>query len=182
MSKKIIRVAFIGPESSGKTTLCKLLAKRFNTVCVEEHSRTYLNNLVGKNYSERDVVNIYKQQLDEENEKLKTANKILFIDTEFLNGKVWVEHKFGISNAWFEEQICINPYDLYLLTRPDLKWEPDPLRENPNKGDYFFNLYRKHLNQYKLTYQVIEGDEDARLEQAYKEVNKFIASYKHNKS
>ena len=30
---------FVGPESSGKTTLCKLLSEKYNTLWVQEYCR-----------------------------------------------------------------------------------------------------------------------------------------------
>ncbi|MGB1121850.1 MAG: AAA family ATPase, partial [Saprospiraceae bacterium] len=42
MMKKIV---LIGPESTGKTTLAKQLAKHYDTVWVEEYARTYIDQL-----------------------------------------------------------------------------------------------------------------------------------------
>ena len=39
---KICRIAFIGPECTGKTTLCENLAKYYQTQWVPEFMRTYL--------------------------------------------------------------------------------------------------------------------------------------------
>ena len=39
------KVALIGPESTGKTTLCKQLAQHFKTEWVPEYASTYIENL-----------------------------------------------------------------------------------------------------------------------------------------
>jgi NadR type nicotinamide-nucleotide adenylyltransferase len=169
----IIRIALIGPESSGKTSLCEWLAKEFNTIYVKEYSREYLNNLDHEIYTKSDVVNIYKQQHLNEMDLIDSANQILFTDTEVINAKVWLEHKFSESDLWLEEQITRYPYDLYLLTKPDLRWEPDPLRENPDKGMYFFDQFKQLLEKYELNYKVIEGSGEQRFENAYQTVSRF---------
>ena len=38
----LIKIVLFGPESTGKTTLAKQLAKHYNTVWVPEYAREYL--------------------------------------------------------------------------------------------------------------------------------------------
>lgn len=48
-ASNIIRVAFVGPESTGKTTLSQKLAEHFQTEWVPEYMRTYLQKKMGRN-------------------------------------------------------------------------------------------------------------------------------------
>lgn len=43
-SQQIRRVAILGAESTGKTTLARMLALHFNTVWVEEYARNYMQD------------------------------------------------------------------------------------------------------------------------------------------
>jgi nicotinamide riboside kinase len=61
MEQKLIKIAVIGPESTGKTTLCELLAKHYNTQWCPEYAREYLL-AHGMNYSYDDLLYIAKQQ------------------------------------------------------------------------------------------------------------------------
>ena len=62
MLKKIVA---IGPESTGKSTLCELLARHFRTAWVPEFAREYLLKL-GRPYTYEDLTTIAKGQLDAE--------------------------------------------------------------------------------------------------------------------
>lgn len=173
---KIKRIAIIGPESSGKSDLCRTLASLFKTNWVSEHAREYLSG-INRYYLESDVITIYKEQWEQECRAIIEANDILFIDTEFIIGKVWYEHVYGKSCAYFDNMIMQHPYDFYLLTYPDLPWEADPLRENPGKGLYFFEWYKKILEAHKLPYSIVSGSGENRLQCAVKAINQHFTEF-----
>lgn len=58
-SQQIRRVAILGAESTGKTTLARLLASHFNTVWVEEYARNYMQQNK-TNYSANTIIEIAK--------------------------------------------------------------------------------------------------------------------------
>jgi NadR type nicotinamide-nucleotide adenylyltransferase len=171
--EKIKRIAFIGPESSGKTTLCKQLADYYKTFWVAEYSREYMEQL-NRPYTLEDILLISKKQLENEQELLMKSNNLLFADTELINSKVWCEDKFEYCPEWISEKIEEKKYDLYLLTKPDLPWQPDPVRENPTRRDYFYNLYLKELQTRKFNYEIIAGEGDTRFNNAVKAVDEFL--------
>lgn len=161
----ILRIAVLGPESTGKSWLCDRLAKHYNTLCINEYAREYLHGLE-RSYTNEDIRTIYESQFTQEQQALSKANQFLFTDTEFIIGKVWSEHVFKADTSWFDEMIERHPYDLYLLTFPDLPWEFDPLRENPGKGEFFFNWYQRILEEHQLPYGVVRGVGEERLHTA----------------
>jgi len=63
--ESVIKIVVIGPESTGKTTLCELLAKHFHTQWCPEYAREYLLKH-GMNYSYDDLLYIAKQQVEME--------------------------------------------------------------------------------------------------------------------
>src|SRR3954453_11385673 len=94
------RVAIIGPESTGKSSLCIALAKHYHTVWVPEYAREFLLQH-GKNYSYADLLIIAKKQLSVEDEKASHTNQaLLFIDTEMYVMKIWCEFVFGKCHQW----------------------------------------------------------------------------------
>lgn len=167
MPKRIIRVAVIGPESSGKSELCSNLAMHYITNWVPEFARIYLKDLQ-QPYTADDILNIYKTQFEQEKQLIHAAEKFIFIDTEFIIAKVWCENAFQLSPDYFHEMIVNYPYDLYLLTAPDLPWVFDPLRENPGKGEFFFDWYKRLLEEYKLKYAIVSGKDEKRIACAIK--------------
>jgi NadR type nicotinamide-nucleotide adenylyltransferase len=165
MSKKIIRVAVTGPESTGKTWLAKKLAEHFNTVWVPEFAREYLKKN-GNNYNYNDILNISKGQKKLELQLLHKANGYIFSDTDPLVTKIWSEIVFGKCDLWIINEIKENPYDLYLLCYPDLLWEEDPLRENPNDRDKLFEIYKNEMENNNLNFNIVKGFGENRLKNA----------------
>lgn len=174
---KIIRIALIGPESTAKSTLSEALAKHYNTVWVKEYAREYLNN-INRKYTLEDILEIAQEQFKQEQELIKKANKFIFVDTELINNKVWCLDVFKTCPAWIEESIIKHKYDLYLLTYPDLPWEPDPLRENPERRDFFFNWYEKELKLIDANYAVIKGIGEERVKNSIQIIENIIPNQK----
>src|SRR5947208_3190923 len=58
----IKKIVVIGPESTGKSTLCKQLAGHFSTLWCPEYAREYLL-IHGKHYTYNDLLTIAKGQL-----------------------------------------------------------------------------------------------------------------------
>ncbi len=59
----IKKIVIIGPESTGKTTLCRQLAAHYKTLWVPEYAREYLVTN-GKDYTYDNLLTIAKGQLD----------------------------------------------------------------------------------------------------------------------
>ena len=176
MEKKadiIHRVAILGAESTGKTTLARSLALRFQTVWVPEYAREYMTMYTG-DYSANDIVEIAKHQLQEEDQLALQANKLLFTDTELITAKVWCEDVFSTCPDWLEQHFKEHRYDLFLLTANDLPWVADPVRVNPQRRDYFFNLYKRMMEENNFPHEIISGRYEARLLSAINAVKKHF--------
>lgn len=177
MEKKddhIIRIALIGPESTAKSTLSEKLAAHYHTVWVPEYSRMYLEK-INRKYELEDVVKIAKQQLAMENELIRKADTFIFADTELIISKVWCEDVFHVCPDWISGQLLSTRYDLYLLTYYDLPWLEDPLRENPHRREFFYNWYESELKKTGARYAVIRGNGEARLQNAIRAIEDFMA-------
>ena len=93
-ASSIIKIALVGPESTGKTTLSKQLAEHFETVWATEFARDYLQekwNNKKQICEPEDLLPIAIGQTKLENENLTIANKFLFCDTSLLVTKVFSE-------------------------------------------------------------------------------------------
>jgi NadR type nicotinamide-nucleotide adenylyltransferase len=175
LSDSIIRVALIGPESTGKSSVCALLAGYFHTAWVPEFARSYLETL-GHRYTEEDVLYCAKKQIESEKLLLNVANKILFSDTEMINFRVWLMDVYGNCPQWIENEITQNKYDFYLLMKPDIPFENDLVRENPQRRDYFFTLYKSELEKRNFHYAIVDGTGEERFKSAVKAVEKILFS------
>lgn len=169
----IKKIAITGPESTGKSTITKNLAKFYKEPYVEEYARCYLKNK-GLRYCQSDLLQIAKGQIIAEENKIAEAKKLIFVDTELINIKIWSLHKYGNCDQWILDRINKQNNSLYLLCDIDMPWESDPLRENPGLREYFMEWFVKELEGYGFPYKIINGDADERLEKAIIEVNKII--------
>ena len=177
MEKKaevVRRIAILGAESTGKTTLARSLALRFQTVWVPEYAREYMTMHTG-DYSAGDIVEIAKHQLLEEDQLSLQSNQLLFTDTELITAKVWCEDVFSFCPEWLEEQLKEHRYDLFLLTANDLPWVADPVRVNPQRRDYFFNLYKRVMGEMGFKYEIVSGRYEARLLSGINAVKKHFS-------
>ena len=170
----MFKVAITGPESTGKSTLAEKLAHHYKTDFVQEYSRTYLENFEGR-YTEDDVVEIAKGQHNLILEEEKKSSKILIADTEIVVCKIWVEYVFKHSNKIIDEILKQQDFDLYLLCDIDLPWTYDPLRENPNIDERkeLFEIYRNTLEQMKVPFEIVSGDDEVRVNNAIKVIEKY---------
>ncbi|GAB4135470.1 MAG: hypothetical protein Fur0041_09540 [Bacteroidia bacterium] len=174
MEKNIVRrIALIGAESTGKTTLAASLALRFNTLWVPELARDYVSRNQHQ-ISPEEIESISRAQLAEEDKAAANANQLLFTDTEFIIAKVWCEDVYNTCPDWIIEMTKQHRYDLYLLTSNDLPWIPDPVRINAQRRDYFFNLYKKELEKLNVPFEVVSGRYENRLFNAVKIIKKYF--------
>ena len=157
----------IGPESTGKTTLSKLLSKQFNEPWVPEFARDYLTK-INRPYTKEDLVEIAKGQIESEEKIQNIATKFLFCDTDLLVIKVWSEHLYKHCDEWILNQIEARKYHHYFLCKNDFTWQNDKLRENPELGNYFYSVFKNILMERNQSFTELEGDENYRLNKAIK--------------
>lgn len=173
MLKKIV---ILGPESTGKSTLCEQLAQHYETMWCPEFAREYLLTN-GTNYEYDDLLTIARGQLALEDEYSSTLERNslpmmeegghlpLFIDTDMYVMKVWSEFVFGKCHRFILDQIGERKYDLYLLCNTDLPWVEDELREYPelHTRKKLYSIYKDIMVNQPVPWVDISGDDDARL-------------------
>lgn len=162
------KIVVIGPESTGKSTLCAALSQATDCPWVPEYARHYLEKLP-RQYEEADLLEIARGQLaDEEQASMGVKSPWLFCDTDLHVLRVWAEHRYGRCDRWILEQIAVRHYDAYILTDIDLPWQPDPLREHPDEHmrHYFFRQYLDTVIESGLPWVRVSGNETSRLHTA----------------
>lgn len=159
------KIAIVGPESSGKTTLAHALGERLKAKIVEEHARAYLD-VSGPEYAEDDLLRIARGQVLLEERAEADDPALLICDTDLITIRIWSEEKYGRCDPWIMEQSEGRHYDLWLLCSPDIPWEPDPLRENPHDRDRLFTVYSELLVRLKKPWSVVIGPREKRLADA----------------
>ena len=174
----IVKVVLFGPESSGKTTLSKQLARYYNTVWAPEFAREYLQekwNNERKTCEAEDLIPIAIGQMKLENKLAKKADKVLICDTDLLETKVYSEEFYGgFVDKKLNKAANENTYDLYLLTYIDTPWEEDDLRDRPEQRLEMFTAFETALKTHNRPYILLKGDRETRLKNATEAINKII--------
>lgn len=184
----IKKIVIIGPESTGKSTLCAMLAKHYNTTWVPEYAREFLEKN-GSNYVYDDLLKIAKGQIAQEENGIQEVMHVqkdslsddnfsskIFIDTDMYVMKVWCEFVFDQCHNWILNQIANRQYDAYLLCDVDLPWVKDELREYPDFEirKRLFYFYKEAMISQNTPWCIISGNYDQRLKKAIDFVDKMV--------
>lgn len=173
-----IKVVLYGPESTGKTTLSRQLARHYNSIWVPEYAREYLQdkwNNERKTCEPQDLVPIAEGQMRLENALAKKTDTVLICDTDLLETKVYSEaYYLGSCDPLLEKYALKNTYDLYFLTYIDTPWEPDDLRDKPNERERMFEAFESALIKNNRPYVLLKGNKKERLEIAVKHIDKLL--------
>ena len=173
------RVGIIGPESTGKSTLARYLARRYKGTYVPEYARAYIERKGSKDVSYDELCAIARHQIEEMEDLIGTEssgltaershsvsglttkwsnNAVVFFDTDLIVTKVWFDYAFGRVPEWLEQAIKDYPMDVYLLTYPDIAWQPDPARYNGSDAMRLelFNRYEAEIQALHIPYYIIK--------------------------
>lgn len=194
-SVSLKKIVVIGPESTGKSFLCRQLAQHYDSSWCPEFAREYLLSN-GMHYAYDDLLTIAKGQLALEDEytgmvnsKWSIVNKkvpenspstidhaLLFIDTDMYVAKVWCEFVFGKCHRFILDNIVNRKYHLYLLCHIDLPWVQDELREYPDleTRQKLYSIYKDIMINQEVPWVEISGDYEQRLNKAIHAVDKLI--------
>lgn len=170
------KIVILGPESTGKSTLCADLAKHYHTVWCPEYARQFLTEN-GTDYTYDDLLTIAKGQLAGEDAHVEKANDLLIIDTDMYVMKVWCEYVFNNCHPFILEKINERKYDAYLLCDIDLPWTADEMREYPNEEPRkeLFTIYKELLINQKTPWGIVSGTGESRTQNAIALIDKFMA-------
>ncbi len=174
--KQLKKIVILGPESTGKSTLCAALAKHYNTSWCPEYARQFLNEN-GTKYSYEDLLTIAKGQLSGEDAHVEKASELLIIDTDMYVMKVWCEYVFNNCHPFILEKINERKYDAYLLCDIDLPWAADEMREYPNEAPRkeLFTIYKELLINQKTPWGIVSGIGEVRTKNAIELIQKLIS-------
>ena len=161
----VLRIAVLGAESSGKSTLCEALAQRHGTVWVPEYLREFVDTM-GRVPFEADQFGIARTQREREDAAAVGANRYLFCDTTPLMTALYSRVYWGRVDAQLAELARSHDYALTLVTATDTPWTPDGLqRESEEVREMVHRMVLAELNERGIPFVLIEGDLPQRLRQ-----------------
>jgi NadR type nicotinamide-nucleotide adenylyltransferase len=185
-SKSMRKIVIIGPESTGKSTLCEKLAAHYQTLWVKEYAREYLLKN-GTAYTFENLLDIAKGQIANEEyviskwqathqSEINNLKSPIFLDTDMYVMKVWCEFVFEKCHHWILNRIVERKYDLYLLCNIDLPWVKDELREYPDliTREKLYHQYKDIIINQNVTWVDISGLNEERFKKAVIAIDAII--------
>jgi HTH-type transcriptional repressor of NAD biosynthesis genes len=154
------KVAIVGTESCGKSTLATKLAKFYNTNYVQEVGREYCER-----YSDQLTPEIFDHLAMEhfvlQKRKSEYSNKVLFVDSDATVTQFYLNKYFpGKKSNIIEEIIKIQNYDLIIYLEPDVKWVKDGLRNEGREKIRRENneCMKKMFNERNIPFVIVGGN------------------------
>ncbi|MFK8056768.1 MAG: AAA family ATPase [Saprospiraceae bacterium] len=167
-----------GPESSGKTTLSKALAKKLGAVWIPEYARGYLEaadrRAVAGDFPHfvQATDNLIEAGFQQQ-ERAGRNPAVVIQDTGHEVLSIWQDDKFERTTLVNDAFVNASP-DLYLLCHPDLPWEYDPLREDPHRRKELFIAIHAMLDQTGIDVFEVSGFGESRTEKVFKKLKSLL--------
>jgi NadR type nicotinamide-nucleotide adenylyltransferase len=178
------RVVLLGAESTGKTMLARLLAERFKTLWVPEYGREHWERKVHcltmsdplPSWSPEEFVHIAAEQQARENELARTANRVLFCDTNAFATGTWHERYYGFRDERVDAIGAQDAVHLYLLAAPDVAFVQDGFRDGEQIRPWMHRRFLEQIASGPIQWALLTGNYSERLEAAARAAEKLLAT------
>lgn len=170
------RVCLFGPESTGKTTLARMLAAHYGATFMPEYGRIFDEQYQPEQWCPEHLVRIAKRHEAIRTALLHSARPLVFEDTDALLTIIWSRALVGEVDPWFEREFALA--DLYLLTDVDVPWVQDEQGSRQFGSDdmrrQFFRECKEVLDSRGANYQLLHGDWASREQTALAAVDHLL--------
>ena len=171
------RIAIVGSESSGKSTLTERLARHFGTTFAPEYARTYLETIPAAElerlyapggFNTETMHHFIRGQAASVEAMARRCNRIVFSDTEAIVTLLYCRLFLGYVPDFVSEQVQRQRYDLYLLQSAHQDWAEEEQRIQPVLEDRvrFEKECRAILEENEYPYLRLHGSWQDREAQA----------------
>jgi len=177
------RIVLIGAESTGKTTLAEQLACHYRTQWVPEYGREHWERKVAglsmnaplPGWTSEEFVHIAEEQQRREDVAARTANGILFCDTNAFATGTWHERYYQRRDERVDLIGGRSKADLYLIAAPDVPFVQDGFRDGEKIRDWMDQRFMEQLKQGSTPWQRIDGPFASRLQKAIAVVDRLTS-------
>lgn len=172
------RVCILGAESTGKTMLAALLARRYETVWVPEYGREYSERYgkkLGDRWESAEFAEIAREQAAREDRLAEQANRVLFCDTDVFTTARFHEAYTGRQDPQLERVGRSRRYDLYFLCALDAPFVQDGWRDDGPHRVQMDAAYRQFLAATNAPWVELSGPYEQRLDRAESAVDLLLA-------
>jgi HTH-type transcriptional repressor of NAD biosynthesis genes len=177
------RIAVVGAESTGTTTLARLLAEHYATRWVPEYGRKYTEALVAAGtaideiaWSDADFERIAIAQQAAEDAAAAASNSVLICDTDALATAIWQERYLGRSTPAVERLAASREYALHILTANDIPFVQDGVRDGERVRAWMTERFRRRLAERSGPWLEVRGTHAERLAAAIAAIDEILAA------
>jgi HTH-type transcriptional regulator, transcriptional repressor of NAD biosynthesis genes len=177
------RVAVVGAESTGTTTMAHTLASHYRTLWVPEYGREYWENkfagsgagLSDMQWTSDEFMHIARTQIAREDAAAAEANRVLICDTDALATSIWHERYLGAIKPTLHSLSLRRDYDLYLLTDCDIPFVQDGTRDGEHVRCWMTERFRAELSARRTPWICLTGEHERRLSDAVGAIDELLA-------
>lgn len=172
------RIAIVGAESTGTTTLARDLARHYQTTWAPEFGRFYTEGKLvsGTEWQSEEFVFIAGEQNRLEDEYARHSNKILICDTNSWATRLWHERYLGRMDATVDEQAARRQYDFVFLTGDEIPFEQDGMRDGEHIRHAMHRRFARLLEEEGIAYRILRGNQEKRLAEAIRICDRLLLS------
>jgi HTH-type transcriptional regulator, transcriptional repressor of NAD biosynthesis genes len=166
------KVCIYGTESTGKSTLTALLARHFKTNFVPEMAREIIqetDECTGEHLQQ--IAVLHAKTITS---KIKSANKILFVDTDINITRSYSKYLFGKELQvphWVE---AANTYSLHIFLNNDASFVQDGTRLDKERRDILHEFHKRELAERNIFFEMVSGNWDERFAKSVQLVERLL--------
>lgn len=175
------RIAIVGAESTGTTTLTEDLAKHYKTIWVPEYGRMYS---AGKLHGDEqaawrsdEFTYIARAQTILEDTLAESSNGLVLCDTDAFATSIWHERYMNTSSPAVEKIADSRSYDLYLVTGDEIPFIQDGTRDGEHIRHDMHKRFIEKLTKTQRPFKVLTGSREERLQSAIQLIDKILVQH-----
>lgn len=172
-----IRIVIVGAESTGTTTLSRDLADKLRVPWVPEVGRYYTESILtcDDDWTDEDFYRIGRLQQSYENEIAARSRGVIVCDTNAVATELWQRRYMGKTTAEMKTIAADDKVDLYIITGDEIPFVQDGIRDGEHIRHDMHKWFIEHIKNTGVPYIIATGNQQKRLEFAYKNAQKTIA-------
>lgn len=162
----VLRVAFVGAPSTGKSTICEALARAHSTAWMPEYGRDYwIEHQVNRRLTPAQLVELAEGHREREDAAVLAARDVLFVDTEALVTRLYAQWYHGAALPRLEQLAdeSVQRYDVFFLCGDEIPYEEEWARSGEVFRSTFQRMLQADLVRRRLPFVTLRGDLATRM-------------------